>query len=364
MKKLFFILFILISCVSFSQRSGFYGALGTVIPNAVGSSDDTSSFTSHSIVYTEVWDDAYQCLNCGTIYAPDFSTLSRFKFTTSARWIKVSAKTNMPALTGGDGSIGVTVNGVTQVVYFQVSNTTKLVDLGSEGVSKNVELINGTAILLFGSTVTGSYFTAIQYPVNRSISIASPVTADMVLIGNSITAGFGTTVPEINGIVTLLRNTYGHNIAEDGFSAQSLYYQDSTNTLRDAFIARLAIYDAPKYYFELQTNDFGLDNGLWSGATYQTRLADFLDAAHTAMPTAHFYIQSAIVRTLGDGANRFGDSIKVYRTADSTVCLTRAYTTYINGLNLLVPADLNDGLHPNDAGAIKYAHIIDSLVTW
>jgi lysophospholipase L1-like esterase len=136
-------------------------------------------------------------------------------------------------------------------------------------------------------------------------------------------------------------------------------------TARAGFVSKLgSVYPgADIIWLAIGTNDYGLNK--WSAANFGYAYAALLDALHVRFPTATIYTQTPIQRTV-ETANTFGDTLPNYRTQITTAQAARAaWCTLVVGTGATwpqAPGDLDDGVHPTDAGHLKYANSVKTVL--
>jgi lysophospholipase L1-like esterase len=319
-----------------------------------------SGFTTRSILREEMW---YNTLKTGS-FELDQSAYSVLKFTTNAANIKVIGWSNLEGLDAFNSRLRLKVDGVQQSPIHVTNGPNPYdVNLGNEGQNKVVEITVGLQTQPFGRNLTGVYGTGVRgvsYPSTASFSIITPEAPELLILGTSIMNGFGATNPDTDGIVALLRNTYNIKAAVHGWCAASMMQETNTQASRNELIDRIVeVFSGnanPKIWIERQTNDYGLEDGLQSAASYQDNTAALIDELKARLPNLKIYLQTAIVRTLGTGANQFGNVLSDYRAASSNIASTRtSFITLIDGLNMLSVSNLSDGLHPSTVGMSEYA---------
>lgn len=185
----------------------------------------------------------------------------------------------------------------------------------------------------------------------------------VVILGDSIATGFLATNPTTESWPMLIRDagvwaTTNHS---GGGWRLSTFASSAPN------IAALIALLTPCF-------DGTISNALWvalgyndasdqlGAATYQTYLANLVDAVHAALPGVQIICQSPITAD----TETFGSvTLTQYRTAVSTVCAARyPWAIEVNGATDITSAPLTDGVHPGTAGNASYAADVAALLPW
>ena len=344
----------LTSNTSYDYRVAFTDASSTTVYSNVVTVTTGIPTSTYTVQLGDLWNNNYDNTN-----QPKQSPFSRFIFTTNAGSITVNANTTLYTTFPAYAHIGVRVNGsnLSPLVFTTNGNQSFSVALGSVGTTKTVEIIDGTQSTGGGSTSLGSFITSITYPDTASFSVQSPINSNSILFyGDSISAGGNSTNPEYQSYISLLRSNYGFNTILEGWGYRALYDDASNATKITNFVNHIANTNPTTIWLAIGTNDYGLNK--WSAASFGTALANVIDGLHTSLPTTRIICQTPLVRN-SESANGYGNTLSDYRTQIVNVCNARSsYTTTINGTTFLSLSDLDDGLHPTNAGFVKYANRI------
>ena len=337
--------------VSFTDASST-----TAYSNTLSLTTDFQSSTATSTVrLADLWDNLYDNLN-----APFQSPFARYVFNTNAAAINVIGTTTIYNSYGAWAQLGVRVDGVNLSPLAFTANGTKnfSVNIGTEGVNKQVEIITGLQSTAGGPTSLGSFVSQVIYPASASFNVLAPTTTNRVLFyGDSISVGGNSTNPVYQAYVPLLRTTYGLNTMLEGWGYRTLYDDASTTGAISSFVSHIASSSPGAIWIAIGTNDYGLNK--WSAAAFGSALADTLDAIHTALPTARVFCQTPLVRGSENSTNGSGSNLPNYRTSMINACTSRSDFAYVvDGPSLLSLSDLADGLHPSTSGFVKYANRI------
>lgn len=282
---------------------------------------------------------------------------SRVIFDTTADWMVMDTYNDLGLLNGFPG-VGVRVDGV-DVGEYKTGNATAQkfsVPLGTRGVSKAVEIINGLQSVSTG-TRKGEWVTGIWLN-DDTYSAGAPTTTPRIFVyGDSIAGGQSADNPSLQGWVQLLRNTYAAtgSVLSEGVGSTKLKLDGETEEMRTAFVSHIASVSPTIIWLAIGA----LDQAAWTAAAFETAYADFLDKLHAALPSAAIYAQTPIQKaTEGDMAD--------YRTAISNAQSSRAaWCTLVDGTDAAFPqpADLAvDGLHPTTAGQAMYAAAVIAIL--
>jgi len=229
--------------------------------------------------------------------------------------------------------------------------------LGTKGVSKSVEIINGIQSMQSeerkGAWVTGIWLNGDTY------SAGTPITTPRIMVyGDSIAGGQAATNPSLEGWVQLLRNTYSGtgSVVLEGWGNRKLKDDCTDATAAQAFAEHIADNIAPTIiWLAIGHNDLGA----WTAAAFETAYGDFLDRLHTELPSAAIYAQTPIYSN-PDGSQ--GD----FRTAISNAQSSRsAWCTLVDGTDAAFPqvAALADGVHPTTAGHATYHDAVAAILS-
>jgi hypothetical protein len=324
----------------------------TIYSNTVTITTDAEPTTTYTVQAADLWDNGYD-----NISTPLQSNAARLVFTTNASSITVTGYTTLYNDRPLISHLGLRINGVDQspLAFTQSGSQSFVVNLGTAGTSRTIEIVAGHQTTLGLTTVLGSFISSVQYPDSSSFTIVPPVIENRILIyGDSIAGGSLATNPESEGWAQLLRNYYTHSVMLEAWGNRALYDDTNTAGLRSAFVSRLASYSPSIVWFAIGVNDYGYSK--WSAASFGTAYAATLDSLHTALPSAKIVCQTPLIKS-GDGT--LGD----YRAQITTICNARSWTTLIDGTAILTTSDLSEGLHPTTAGHAKYALKVNDILT-
>lgn len=200
---------------------------------------------------------------------------------------------------------------------------------------------------------TAITFTSV-YQISGAVAIQASRTAPanrVALWGDSILDGVTLTTPMLQGAAAKVRQMYDGWVAMDAVPGRKSG-DDTAASFGTNVAAMVAGGTTKKCVLLIGYNDYA--NNV-SAATFQTNLAAQLDNAHAADAAISFIVLGPIIATT-ETANGAGNTLDDYRTACSTICGTRAWTTYVSAKTWIAsPGDLSDGVHPNAAGAAKIA---------
>lgn len=196
-------------------------------------------------------------------------------------------------------------------------------------------------------------------------------------IGNSITSGSVTTNGNVSAFPWLVGETLGADrtaISYPGITLVNGYYLNfnglpaigmevsytKTNTppMRPATTDPINIaWNFGQYTPDIVVINIGTNDGNGAGtpaATFQTSYLNFLKLIRGKFPKAHIFA----LRTFG-GYN----ATQTQNAATQLINAGDKKIHYVNTTNWLVKADFaSDGLHPSDAGQVKAAGLISSLL--
>lgn len=291
----------------------------------------------------------------GNFYA--CSPFAQFRFTTEATSLDIYVYGNMAH---PKDHINVIVNGASVAV----PNPTL------EGISTfHIDMVAGIKTVSIVSSLIqvgpwrGTFLVGVQ--TNAPITKQAGATAKRLLIyGDSIAEGDGSTAPPRDGWAQLVRTARGESKSTmlEAWGARRMYDDCDTAPHRQTFVNRLASYNPTAIWLAIGTNDFGYVAS-WNAEDFGTAYADLLDKLIATIPGVVIYAQSPTYRDNDNTANSFGDDLPDYRAAIATACAGKTGVTYVNGFDILVTGDLDDGVHPSTAGHAKYAAYVNDVLS-
>ena len=313
-----------------------------------------SSFgqTTYNVDHSQLHDDAASVFG-GVPYNP----FSRLVFTTTAGSIDVLAQHHISSFDGSSAWLGVKINGVMQapINYNDGSNeSSKTVTLGNPGISKTVELINGPKSGPYGSWYN-TFVKSITYPAGTTLTVIPPTTnADIAILGNSITSGWGSTNWVRYNFVQRLRDDYGLNVLADAYACRSLkWFTDYGTTGLETPLEqmnRLVCMNPTKIFLVIGTNDYGYEPGYQHVSTFATDYVAVLDTLHARLPGAQIFCVTMFNRANEGAMGHTAIGLAEYRQAIVNAVQGRSYVTLLRGEEW-APYNVNnfsDGVHPSD----------------
>lgn len=210
-------------------------------------------------------------------------------------------------------------------------------------------------------TVKGGYLTRVYVPSCAFLS--SDTTKIRVLFtGDSIVNGKGSTIPNKDGFVPLIKGGWSGNVSVHGWGSQTLRHIAVDSTAINAYVSAISGYfDSSTeniLVMQLGTNDYNV--ALWTDTAYKTAADALLDALRTAYPSLKI-IWQGITQRQTELANANGDTPDDFRTAAENAIGVRSNMSYVNGKTWVTVAQVSsDNPHPNDAGhvAIKDQYLL------
>jgi hypothetical protein len=210
--------------------------------------------------------------------------------------------------------------------------------------------------------VVGTFLTSVLASNFTKVNEGS-VSEKIIFMGDSITSGGNSTIPEAQGFGVLFRiensknvniYAYGNACLGSGFAGTSPLVTRTVNHIISMFAN---VTTTKKLLIALGTNDWGVTHS--SAANFNTWYGNLLDAIHVADPIINIWCLSPILRTDGNENATLDD----YRTDIGTLCAARSgYATHIVGKTILSAGDLGDGLHPTNAGQKKLKDAIYAIM--
>ena len=208
----------------------------------------------------------------------------------------------------------------------------------------------------------GSYVQAVYLPAASTSYLIPPAAPSgrVVEYGDSILSGQGTTVQPAalaQAPLEYLRRWFPGTIYEESWGGRSLFADigDGGFGLSQpnmyAVIGQLEAAHPTDIWVQIGANDYF--SGLGS-AGYGGLLANFLDAAHTAIPAAQIWVQSLTITTVEANANDAGSLPAAYRTTQLATCAARPWCTPVDGTTMFPASYVSDTVHPYPDGYSLY----------
>ena len=340
---------------------------------------------SHTFVAADMTDNGYP----STYANPAWSTLSHVFITTSSERVAINVNPTDTIFSTTYSQLAYRINGgsVTYPTLTPGSPLTYTIEMGSVGTSRTLEISVGLEVYDYSNTdtVLGNWLTSVQFGPQYTwgsqsgniMYIATPTVGTRLLVyGDSIASGDDTVIPMTQSWIGLERNSYGKNVALEGWGFRSLYedYVLNGNSVAP-LVAQLASYNPANIILTIGTNDYGLACGggsgeppnTWTASAFQAQYDALVAGLHAQLPSAGIYLQTPIYRCSPaiETANCAGNTLGDYRTAISNVhAKYSAYTTLIDGTALCSCASDyggSDGVHPSITGHSNYATHLHAL---
>jgi lysophospholipase L1-like esterase len=282
------------------------------------------------------------------------SPFAQVVFDTTATEFEVVSYCNIASLFLDAAEVGVYVDGVFNQTIQQSGDGVNVNRFTLSAGAKRVSLVNGAQSQL--SPIKGTFVHSVH--ANAAMTQVFPTVTDrMYIYGDSIAVGANSVYSQQNAWAMQLRRYRGtDSTMVDAQGYRALSTDASDGTARASFVAKVVSANPAILWMAIGTNDYGIPttNAADFGADYSA----LLDALHTALPSLVIYCQTPIVRT-SETANSFGNTLGDYRSQISTAVSTRTgYCTLVDGTALITTSNLDDGVHPTDAGhSIMYSAI-------
>ena len=323
--------------------------------------------TTHTVQANELWDNGYN----NTTDTPRQSPFSRFVFNTNAPRLDLNISS-----TGGyptaDGFV-VRLDGAyykSVLLRFMSGQQTVGLELPKDGQTHTVEIT--TSAHFYSGGIKGRFLDSVTYDDTHQFSVVMPVVSDrrVVVIGDSVSMGREADDLVHNGLIGLLRNTYGYSVMSEGAGSTSLRSntQGGSPAGITALVNRLVGYSPDTVYIQHALNDYSTAAGNF--ASYQTIYTTFIDELHAALPNAHIVCQTMIPAGDADASvSTDGYTRDDYRAFVTDVCgdSSRPWALVVDGQAMLErPIDFHasNNLHPNTTGHAKWAgQVADILKT-
>lgn len=212
--------------------------------------------------------------------------------------------------------------------------------------AKTVEIVGGPQGIS-GGVVLGTYLISAAFNAD-AYYIESTPSETITFYGDSI-LGYGSTYPAKNCVLTLLRDLRPTaSITAEAYASRSLAAEDLTT-----LIASIVASEPDKVYIQIGANDIAPDP-----ATFLAKYALLLDGLHEQLPFTPIYCQS-----LGNTSAYPNTETDPFRTGVAALVAARSdYAVFVDGTLGYTIGNTVDGLHPNDAGHITYAAMIDGVL--
>jgi len=307
------------------------------------------SRVNSSLQYNELnWKNSVQLADYTTHRA--ITPFSEYEFSFSGTTLYVTANPTLYASKSGYCYATFYVDGVFYQRLAFTSNTTNKIQF-TKGI-KTIKIISG---MVQDAPFIGTFITSIRAFSTMTNIPETSVSEKTVFIDDSVLLGWGTTNPEVEGAANLFKVENSKNIAHYGWAGASLFELAGDSTKINAAISALTILfqstTSKKVVISVGTNDYDSSTTAANFETYYTNLVNAINALDNSI---HIYCISPFRRT-GDPS-----LLADYRTKISSICGTRAYTTYIDGYAILALTDLVDGIHATVLGNKK---IKDAIYT-
>lgn len=287
---------------------------------------------------------------------------SRAFITTTSTSITVDGYSNYPF---GYGELGVRVNGAdNQIIQFTgIGNKSYTITLPAG--AKTVEFINGAQ--QYASPIQGAFITGLTVLNDTDAAIYSPTyTEQLVVFGNSISIGYGSTHPTTGSWPELIRGSWATGTVDNyGWGAVALLDVCTNTTTCNALGDTLTGSWRPgvtnkMIWLEPGTNDWSSSRVL---STFQTNYGILLDRLHNNSATATVTAQSPLVRSGETTPNSRGNTLQDFRDAIATECNSRStFCHYIDGTSIMDISNMGDGVHPNNAAQALYATYVETTL--
>jgi lysophospholipase L1-like esterase len=212
------------------------------------------------------------------------------------------------------------------------------------------------AASVLAGTPKGTFLRAVYVDQRANVLFRPNVAAQkLYVLGDSIAAGVGATIPMFQGWIARMRRRYPGAVVVDAYSGRTFKTDADTAAKRLALAQWIAQANPTDVYLALGINDYVA--AAWTAAAFGTAYASFLDNLHTAAPNARIFCQSPIAHTAGtgEGANGLGDTMAAFATQISNGATDAArvhFCYFVDGKGAQFPTsgDLADGTHPNNLG--------------
>lgn len=287
------------------------------------------------------------------------SPFCRATYITTATSVTVTVYNDLFSVNPANAEAAVWINGAWHQSIYPTADGVTVHVVSLPVGDKMVEIVGGSQIINpVPGPPLGTWIQGVEF--NASATLAPTDSAGVAVYGDSIVMG-GEATPRLqNCWVMRLRQSYTSAIGTEGYGGGSLFLDGFTTTGRETLASKLAAHEPASVWLAIGTNDYG--TSVWNATDFGIAYGDLLDRVHAALPAANIYAQSPIVRAV-ETANALGNTLGDYRSAISTQCASRAWSTYIDGSAILTVSDLTaGGVHPTTAGHGVYATYVESVL--
>jgi lysophospholipase L1-like esterase len=190
---------------------------------------------------------------------------------------------------------------------------------------------------------------------NASAVSMDRMTGGLIIYGDSIANGSGLDSPNTECYAMLTRDNEPTLVSVYGRGGLSLRQDSAAGTTSAHIVQSMYVIQPDAIWLAIGLNDY--IQAAWNSTAFGTAYGQFLDRLHAMFPAADIFAASPGPVT-SEGANGVGSTLPNYRSAISTACSTRAWSTFVDGTTIYTLANVTDGLHPDAAGHEMYADTI------
>lgn len=302
--------------------------------------------------------DSSKWINSILYVGGERSAFSKYSFNTDSDFVRVEVDNTLYPSFSSYSNYAIYVDGVFDgVKSCAVTDTYYYYDLPSG--NHDIDIIQNITTIRMGSIVS-TFITDIKIDDTVFTQYEEqPTTDKVVFVGDSITVGDGSLIPQNEAFSRLFEVENSHEVGVIGYGSAKVESFTSTPTELAEFRTNIIdmtsnITSNKKVVIALGTNDFGLSGTPVN--TFEGWYIDLVEEVNSIDANIEIYCISPLFRT--DESQLLVD----YRTAIDNICSTRAYCTYIDGGVILNAGDLADGVHPTTAGHKKYKDAIYSVI--
>jgi hypothetical protein len=311
-------------------------------------------------------------------------SVTRLYTTATTLTISVNSGVPTPSTPPSPSGIVWTVDGALQttIAVTETIPTPAAYTMTSSALDGNPHLLevwNGPIAQQTTATPTGITVVAIQDPTGSTQIYPDMSTPPnrMDVVGDSISLGYGVTDPSLGAyeIVKLRPSQWNGRISFWASSARSVFtesqfdatFVSSANNIATS-VQEVATGGLQVVWMEIGENDWILSTYA-SVAAWGTAYGTFLDAIHTAAPSATIISMGSVVSALQNTPNSNGWTLVQLRAEMALVAATKGYPIYVDasqpfhGTPALSSANLEaDGYHPNAVGHAQYNIWIEAVL--
>lgn len=313
-------------------------------------------------VYTPTTFDESAPVGTGSQLFKRTSELAQFSCTTTAEQIQLRVFSTLEPTYIAAADIGILVNGV---YYDHIALTGQGYAIVSKALPpglKTLTLVNPSQTRPYGAGLPEGAFiidVAADAPMTPITTVPNN---RIVVIADSIGGGDAANpLQQYAWTLQARRELAPRSLLVEAYGFRSVHDIAVDSAAITAFVAVLVSEFAgctgtQRVYLDLGTNDYKVNNGKWSAASFGVAYGNLLDAIHAALPAVHIDCQTPHTRANETVANSFGSVLADFRAEIEAAANARpSYCTPRNGPSMVTYATgmAADNLHLNNTGSTE-----------